>query len=324
MSEQIGYIDCGAPRATATSKTTIAVAVCTYKRPGPLAKLVESLVVAAAEVSDIARVGLVVVDDDPARSAAAFVESLSGRFELGHHYRVSGSQNISKARNLALDTATAIADWVAMTDDDCEVSPLWLRRLIESQQHANADAVTGPLLLRVPPGSPRWLADQPFLLSGEFDFEDGALVPTAATNNSMIRSRWWREQHDVRFDPTLGVVGGEDMVFYRTASRKGLRIVFDHSALVYGNEPKSRATLHYQLRRHYWLGNTECVTNLYVGDASRPRLFARGVIRLGSSLWRPIGRIGRGRPPQWRFTLASALHAVGLLTGALGRRTRHR
>jgi succinoglycan biosynthesis protein ExoM len=48
--------------------------------------------------------------------------------------RRSGSQNISLARNLAIDTAVGIGEWVAMTEDDCEFSEEWLEALLDAQQ----------------------------------------------------------------------------------------------------------------------------------------------------------------------------------------------
>ena len=91
----------------------------------------------------------------------------------------------------------------------------------------------------------------------------------AATNNSIIRAEFVRDHPHIRFDPELGRLGGEDMVFYRTAFKAGLRIRFARSAGVWGNEPPHRATFKHQVRYRFWLGNTEFVTNYRFGETSR-------------------------------------------------------
>ena len=161
--------------------------------------------------------GVVVVDDSADGNARNVVEPYRDRFELGVDYRISGKQNISIARNLAINAAAEMADWIAMTDDDCEPVVEWLEALLETQQRIGVDAITGMMVRLAPPGSPSWLIDEPFLKVGLECFpNDGELVTTAATHNSMISSRWLKEHPTVRFQPELGVVGGEDMVFYRS------------------------------------------------------------------------------------------------------------
>ena len=98
------------------------------------------------------------------------------------------------------------------------------------------------------------MTDQPFLNEGLMHAADGAQMPVAATHNSMVSSDWFRNHADIRFDPELGVLGGEDMVLFRTAEQLGLRIHFAAAAVVYGYESADRTTLRYRLRSNYWLG----------------------------------------------------------------------
>lgn len=295
----------------------------TYKRPEPLVAMLESILVAAAVVSDRATVAMIVVDDNPDGSAQETVATFAGRFEQGIHYFHVGEGNISLVRNVGLDQGVKHGDWVAMTDDDCEVDPQWLQALLDVQARTNADAVTGTCRLRVPAGSPAWLSEQPFFEEGRVSQVDGAAMSIAATNNSMVRSQWLVDHPDVRFDPELGVLGGEDMVFFGTAQRAGLRIHFAEGAVVFGNESRERATFAYRLKSSYWLGNTICVTNLKLGTASRLRLFVRGVRSLGRSIVRPASQLVRKQPAQWRYTAAMVTRSVGIILGALGLRKSH-
>lgn len=313
-----------APPSTGAGRPRIAVAVCTYERHGPLAVLLEALVANARRLAGRAAVGVVVVDDSSDGNARGVVERFADRFELGLAYRVSGRQNIALARNLALQTAMGLGDWLALTDDDCEPADDWLEVLLDVQARTGADAVSGILRRRVPAGSPRWLTEEPFLELGLWEgIEDGAEVTSAATHNSLISGRWLQAHPDVRFDPRLGVTGGEDPVFYRTAHAAGLRIRYSRRAVVYENEPPARATLRYQLRTFFWFGNSSYVTCVR-GGVHPARMFLQGGRGIATALLRPVGRLARREPLQLRYGLASVLKGVGMMAGPLGLRVHHK
>ncbi|MDP9226435.1 MAG: glycosyltransferase family 2 protein [Actinomycetota bacterium] len=303
---------------SASSLPSIAVAVCTYQRNDALRTLLNALVDVAQHTRDLARIGIVVVDDNPDRAAEPIVSLYADLFDLGIHYRHSGAKNISLARNLAIETAAPLADWVAMTDDDCEPEADWLRCYLAVLDRTGADCATGEMHFRAPAGAPRWLTDQPFFDDVRLDLDDGHAMAVAATNNSIIRSAFLLDHRELRFAPELGVVGGEDMVFYRTAVTHGLRICFSRDASVWGNEPLRKATLLQQIRYRYWLGNTEAVTNLYLRQATRFRLFCRGLRRLVVAIFRPVRRVATGNSPQLRYAMASICGALGLVVGSAG------
>lgn len=294
------------------------VAVCTFRRNEPLGRLLAALARNDEVLGARARLGVVVVDDNPDGAAEAVVAGFDHEFPLGLRYRRSGEGNISLARNIGLETALTDADFVAMTDDDCEPVDDWIATYLADHARGGADILTGPCLLGGTDDAPSWLSDQPFLDDAQFRFEDGTAMDTAATNNSFLRADLLRGDHPLRFDPGLGVLGGEDMVFFRTAARDGARIRFCAQAAVRGHEPPERWTFRYQLRSRYWLGNTEFVTNRRLGAASRPRWFARGLLAIGRSAIRPVGRLATGRAPQLRYALAGAARGAGMAMGAIG------
>ena len=304
-------------------KTTVAVAVCTYNRNGPLEVLLEALLANTPCLGNRAAVGVVVVDDSSEGNARSVVARFEGRFELGTLYRLSGRQNISIARNLAIDAAAELAEWVAMTDDDCEPVPEWLEALLEAQRRTQADAVTGPYRRRVPPGAPSWLRHEPFLEIATDPDGDGDPVASVGTNNSMISSAWWQKHPEARFSPVLGVTGGEDMVFYRRAHAAGLRVSYAQRAVVYENEPPSRLRLGYQLWHFFWIGNSSYVTRLETGQASRLRMFLQGGNTIRKALTRTTRRTLSGQTPQLRYCLATILQGLGTMIGPLGIRIPH-
>jgi hypothetical protein len=138
----------------------------------------------------------------------------------------------------------------------------------------------------------------------------------------MISSRWLKEHPTIRFQPELGVVGGEDMVFYRAANAAGLRICYSRRAIVYEKEPPSRLTLKFQLRSFFWHGNSSYVTNVRNG-VSPFRMLLHSANLLKKAFIRPIFRVIHGQRPQLRYFLASVLRAIGMMLGPLGIRVRH-
>ena len=300
----------------------IVVAICTYKRNEPLRTLLSAICSVAATARGRAEVGVVVVDDNPDQRAHTVVQDFQAAFALGLKYRTSGKGNISIARNIAIDTACEDADWVAMVDDDCEPEPTWLCAYLDVLEATGADCATGPMNLRVPEGSPAWLHEQPFFDDVRFDYEDEEPMHSAATNNSIIRALFLRDNPDIRFAPELGKLGGEDVVFYRSGHAAGLKIRFAKLAGVWGNEPPDRATFRHQILYRFWLGNSMFVTNRHFGEG-KIRLFLRGGKMLVLALIRPIKRLSNFSSPQWRYCVASSACGIGLMAGALGFKKEH-
>ncbi|MEM7339167.1 MAG: glycosyltransferase family 2 protein [Actinomycetota bacterium] len=311
-------------RDPAPGPTSIAVYVCTHRRNEPLRRMLASLDVAARRVQPEIEIAVVVVDDNPDGRARAVVDEADVQFRRGLHYRHSGAQNISIARNTGLDAAMALGDWVAMTDDDQIVVPEWFVALADVQRRTGADAVTGPVHLQYEPSAASWLREQPFAEILEAPrHPDGSRVEVCSTGNSMIRSAFLSARPELRFRPDLGVIGGEDMVFYRAAVAAGLDARFATEAVCYGVQPPERESFRYQLQSCFWLGNTECITNLESASASRIRLAARALRRLGAALRRPVVRIMGRQAPEVRFALALAAQSSGLLVGVAGVRVAH-
>lgn len=306
------------------ASTSIAVYVCTHRRNHPLRRMLDSLAVAAEQVQPQVEIAVVVIDDNPDGRAKEVVEGFDGHFARGLHYRHSGAQNISIARNLGLDTSIPLAEWVAMTDDDQVVIEGWLQAMVELQRRTGADAVTGPVTLRYADNAAAWLTDQPFVEVLEAPWQpDGAKVGVCSTGNSMIRSSFLVEHPEIRFRSDLGVLGGEDMVFYRAAVEAGLDARYATEALCYAEQPPERELYGYQLRSCYWLGNSEYLTNHESGESSRLRLSVRGCRRLAEGVARPLTRMAKGKSPQWRYCGALVARSAGILVGVMGIKVAH-
>lgn len=303
-------------------RAKVIVAVCTYRRNGPLTSLLEAVTQCAALILPQAAVGVVVVDDSPDKTAETVARAFEQRFELGLRYEVSASGNISTARNTALESAMRLGDWIAMTDDDCEPVERWLSFLLEVQANTDADVVTGLMIRRPAARAADWVENQGFLQLGEFDAQDGQELDVAFTNNCLIRCEQLRAFPQLRFDEAMGRLGGEDMVFFAAARASGLRIRFSRGAIVFENEPADRLTFRYQLRRYFWHGNSSYVT-LRRNGVGPMRMIVHGGQSFLRGLTYSASRVVRGKPPHFRFGLALLADATGKLLGSLGYRANH-
>ncbi|MFN8051607.1 MAG: glycosyltransferase family A protein [Acidimicrobiales bacterium] len=323
MTERQGPAD-PPDAATVPVPASIAVYVCTYQRNDELARLLDSLEVAAERVSPTTATGVVVVDDNPDGRARRVVEESTRSFPLGLGYRHAGSQNISIARNTGLDAAMEIADWVAMTDDDCVVDPDWLVELVAAQVRHGADAVTGPLLRAYPADAPSWLTDEPFEVDSVLvDADTDHPTALCGTNNSMVSTRLLRAHPDIRFDPALGTIGGEDMVFFSALNDAGMNAVYTPRAVVNDVITAERCTLRFQLGRSMWLGNSMAVTTTRTGEAGPARIALRAVKRIWTGLTHPVRRVLARESPQVRFAASRVAIGLGQLVGAVGVTMRH-
>lgn len=172
---------------------------------------------------------IVVVDNDRAESARQIVIHCAERSNIIISYHVEPEQNISRARNRAVENAKG--DFVAFIDDDEMPSDNWLLELYRALIHYGSDGVLGPVLPRFENGPPGWV------VKGHF-FERAA-HPTGyilgwkntRTGNTLLRSELFRDSQEW-FDPDFGS-GGEDRDFFRRQIEKGRVFVWCDGAPVY-------------------------------------------------------------------------------------------
>lgn len=253
------------------------ILVCTYRRPAMLMVLLDSL---ARQEGAIAP-SVFVIDNDPAQSARSAVLARQGEFPWPLVYLHEPEQNISLARNRGLDYATG--DFIAFIDDDEVAEPKWLHSLIVTATREHAQLVFGPVLPVYPAGMPQWLIDGKFYERPRH--ATGAAVPLfeARTGNVLI-DRAVLGQSELRFDPALGLSGGEDYVFFRTLFARGSEAVWCDEALVQEEVPLNRATAPWLIRRSFRVGSVEATLGRREGVLASARiagkvayLFARSV-----------------------------------------------
>lgn len=288
----------------------LAVCVATYRRP----RLLEGLITTLAPQLRAARADLVVVDNDPERSAEKTVRSAAAE-GARIRYEVEPRPGTPAARNRALDAA-ADAELVAFTDDDVRPVPGWLAALLDKQAATGADIVTGPVRYTFPSGEPAWAAGAHCFVERAPSAPDPSSWPV--TTNVLMRTGVV-QRSGVRFNEAYGLGVGEDTEFFRRLGRAGATVAWAPDAIVDELVDADRATLRWALRRSYLVGSTSALIDRGFDPSTRrtwttaaARWFWWGTRGVGAGVVRrdPVGLV-RG--------LSSVSRAAGILSGVVGR-----
>jgi succinoglycan biosynthesis protein ExoM len=228
----------------------ISICICTFRRPALLDQLLAAL---TEQPCDGLRVEVVVVDNDPAGSAAAVLRDWQARFPMPLHARHESTPNIAQARNAAVHTAQG--QWVLFIDDDEAPDQDWIRKLVATQRNTDADAVFAPVLPRYLPDTPDWIRRGDFFQRRRF--ATGTVIGSsdARTGNVLIRRSKLMALAGP-FDAAFGRTGAEDTMLFRDMLAQGARFVWCDEATVSEEVPAQRANLNWLLRRSYRLGQT--------------------------------------------------------------------
>ncbi|WP_034291967.1 glycosyltransferase family 2 protein [Herbaspirillum sp. RV1423] len=305
-----------------TAPVDISICICTFRRPVLLDRLLTAL---TEQVCDGLRVEVVVVDNDPAGSAAELLRDWQSRMAMPLHARHETTPNIARARNAAVHAAQG--EWVLFIDDDETPDADWIRKLAQTQRRYDADAVFAPVLPRYRDDTPAWIRRGDFF--NRRRFATGSVITTkdARTGNVLIRRSKLMAVAGPEggpFDADFGRTGAEDTMLFRDMLAHGARFVWCDEATVSEEVPAQRANLNWLLRRSYRLGQTYVLSEIArLGGMRRflraTRLGARALVQLPVAagvalLALPFSRIASIR---WlRITLAQC----GKLSALLGHR----
>jgi succinoglycan biosynthesis protein ExoM len=201
----------------------ISICVCTYRRPGVVDTVHSLFTQAGLSHSDLE---IIVADDDPEFSARGPILKLVEHAPIEVRYVVSGARNISSCRNICLKAARGV--WVAFIDDDQVAEPNWLQEMISTATEFGADAVKCYVRAIYPPETPDWVrAGRAYT----YDYgQTGKEVLIAATCGILFR-RDFLGAHELLFDVSLGITGGEDFEYFIRYRELGGKIVSCQTAV---------------------------------------------------------------------------------------------
>jgi succinoglycan biosynthesis protein ExoM len=223
---------------------TTTIVIPSYRRPDDLERAIASVL---AQQGLDAPYDVLVVDNDPAGSAAPVAQRLAGASSVPIHYVHEPRPGISHARNTGV--AQASGRYLAFLDDDEVVDPHWLARLLETLHRFDADAVVGPVLPRFPEG-----LEIDAYRRRVYTRDAGVPTGTALLRWNIGNSLFDKERCFIGaepFLPRLGRSGGEDTVFLRQMTRRGCKMVWCAEAPAWETVPVERLEPDYLLRRAF-------------------------------------------------------------------------
>jgi succinoglycan biosynthesis protein ExoM len=294
----------------------VAIGMCTFRRPS-LAQSLKSL--ARQKTMNDVECCVIIADNDETPSAQPMVDMAQEGHPMRLHYVHAPACNISIARNALLDKAAALGvDFLAMIDDDEEATPDWINHLLEGMHSSAADVVVGKVTAVYRPDTADWMQKTRPHDAAPVIQRDGQIL-TGYCGNVMLRlsSPFLQGR---RFNPDLGLTGGEDDLYFRSMVRAGGTIGYVPAAVVLEEVPKARESLRYLLLRRFRAGQTH-------GLITAPdRGGLRGVIHLGKAAAKATvllawAGLNLFRPePRMKALLRASLH-VGVCSHLLGKKT---
>jgi succinoglycan biosynthesis protein ExoM len=296
---------------------SVVICVATHRRPLGLERLVKGL--ATLEFTKCAprSVTVVVVDNDPGKSAEATCKALEGVSRFPLEYVSEPRRGIPFARNAAVYSARRLgAELLAFIDDDEVPEPAWLDQLLLVMHDTGAGVITGPVLPAFEEAVPPWIQRGKF-----FDRErhgTGSFQDRAVTGNVLLRTAMLDDM-PAPFDERKPLSGGTDTHLFRTLLTAGHRIAWADDAIVHEFNPPTRLTGKWLMRRAYRVSSNWSSTEreLQPGmDVSAKRL-AKALFRIGQGVALfPVGLVA-GRHVLVRSGLFVATGA-GFIAGMTG------
>ena len=252
----------------------VAVIVPTMRRPDSLARALRSLFTQTGVSDRLA--GIVVVDNDPAGTAAGTVSRLISDSPCPLIYRHEPRPGVATARNAGLSMTTA--PLIAFLDDDEAAAPDWLSALLAGLEQTGADVVFGPISGRVPDGT-GWATPWLEKFFGREGPAATGLIDHAYGCGNSLMIRATALPGAAPFDTSSDQSGGEDDALFAALKARGGRFGWAADAWVEEFAPPHRATLRYALSRAFAYGQGPSQTAARARDGL-------GIVR-----WMVIGAI---------------------------------
>ncbi len=283
--------------ATRQKTASLAIVVCTFKRPDMLRQCLRSVAAQPSPQGPHGAINVYVVDNSDEGDAERIVVEEALKSAVPMRWLEAHPANISVARNAGV--AAGSEDFVAFIDDDQELAPGWLEAVFRAfAGDDRADAWLGRVngVFETPQAT---TAAVRTLFSRQIEqgsgFELFAFGPqklgsiSLATNNAIFRRATALTDAQV-FDPAFGKGGGEDYDLFCRLQRRGRRFFWLAEAEVREFVPATRCDRAY-LRRRFYAG----------GQA-----FAAAIAR------------GGGNPAlsRWMIRFRAAIQATLLAAGA--------
>jgi succinoglycan biosynthesis protein ExoM len=232
----------------------ITVCVCTFQRPELLQCLLREL--ERQQTDGRFTFSIVVADNDSQRSARPVADEFAARSHIELIYCHEPRQNVSLARNRAIEHARG--DYIAFIDDDEFPVTDWLREMLHTCIACEASGVLGPVRPYYSEPPPLWIVKGGFCVRPEHPTGTVMESSNNRTGNLLFRREILNGVAEP-FQPEFGT-GGEGEDFFQRMKERGCVFVWCNDALAYEVLQPARWTRSYMLKRALVLGQNSLKT----------------------------------------------------------------
>ena len=250
---------------------SVAICICTYRRPLQLDRLLQELADQRWKRLRQPSIAVVVVENEAGGVAEEVCLKHIALNRLNILYSSEPRPGVAMARNRCSEIAAQFSEFIAFIDDDELPAKDWLEQLMLLQQATEADVVAGKVLGSYLNPPPPWLVSTrihdtspPVAVNGSkwgrlvtgllhpfpalASIASGSRIEWCDTGNVLFRTDIVRR--GFRFDETMGELGyGTDTLFFRQVARSGYKMVWSNEAVAYHEIPPERATAAWIIRR---------------------------------------------------------------------------
>lgn len=304
------------PVTALEKKTSIAIAICTYRRPVMLRECLLSI--AAQEIPHGIEISVIVVDNDADPNAEMAVDDFAEGFQGDECiYIHQPTRGISYARNSAVAVANDIgADWIVFLDDDEVAESGWLEALWQASRTFDCEIIHGHVDFRYET-EPTWFSAKRKPKYWEYN------AKTAFTNNIMIRMDVFQDNL-LAFDPSYALTGGEDHHLVQRARKLGYTIVHTPMAVVTERVPESKMTLRKTVGRNFWIeaANYRIDSEIHGYGKTAVKKGAKAVGKIFGGIWHglriPFSALHSKGKRRIARSACKFAGAAGIIVGMMG------
>ncbi|QZY86424.1 glycosyltransferase family 2 protein [Exiguobacterium acetylicum] len=226
-------------------KINLEICICTYKRKNYLTDLLDSIYNATIPVNT--NLGIIVVDNDPDKSALNIIENFKKRNnQIKIKYFHEKNRGISFARNRSIKEAiNEKCEVIAFLDDDETIKDNWIEIMIRNYMTNPEKIILGSVTPVFEETPPLWIKNSTY-----YHKPKAPLTANALFSINKIKHM------DYPLDKKYALTGGSDTHLKIRLLREGSELLYVKDAEVFEKIPLSRANGQWILNRAFRTGYT--------------------------------------------------------------------
>lgn len=212
----------------------VTIIIATYNRSVVLKETLESLILHYENAFVTTASEILVIDNNSSDDTREIILNISKKYSFVK-YILEDKQGLSHGRNRGIKEA--VNENLIFADDDIEVEKGWVEGLINPLLKNPEIGVVGARIVPFGQPVPNWMPSKYFWLVGVRDLGNTERYVDHAMGASMAFRKSIFDEVGL-FDPALGrngkqLLGGEEVDIQKRIMKKGYKILYNPSALVY-------------------------------------------------------------------------------------------